>query len=130
MIYLDYSATTPVDKEILDNYIDVTNNYIGNVNSLHNEGIKSKKIYEDSILDICSCLGCIPSEIIVTSGASESNSLAIFGTIFSSKNKKHIITSKLEHKSILDLMKYLKQRGFIIDYVNLLSNGLIDLKHL
>lgn len=130
MVYLDYSATTPVDKEILDNYVEVTNNYIGNVNSLHNEGIKSKKIYEDSILDICSCLGCIPSEIIVTSGASESNSLAILGTIFRSKNKKHIITSKLEHKSILDLMNYLKQRGFIIDYVNLLSNGLIDMKHL
>ena len=130
MIYLDYSATTPVDKEILDNYVEVTNNYIGNVNSLHNEGIKSKKLYEDSILDICSCLGCIPSEIIVTSGASESNSLALLGTIFRSKNKKHIITSKLEHKSILDLMNYLKQRGFIIDYVNLLSNGLIDLKHL
>lgn len=130
MVYLDYSATTPVDEDILNTYIEITRDYVGNVNSLHKCGQQSKKLYENSILDICSCLGCIPSEIIVTSGASESNSLAIFGTIFSSKNKKHIITSKLEHKSILDLMKYLKQRGFIIDYVNLLSNGLIDLKHL
>lgn len=130
MTYLDYSATTPVDKDILDNYVYVTNEYIGNVNSIHECGIKSKILYENSILDICSCLGCIPSEIIVTSGASESNSLAILGTVLKQKNKKHIITSKLEHKSVLDLMLYLKQKDIDIDYVNLLPNGMVDLKHL
>lgn len=131
MVYLDYSATTPVDKEILDKYVDVTNEYIGNVNSLHEYGVRSKKLYEDSIFEICSCLECIPSEIIITSGASESNSLAILGTILNNKNnRKHIITSKLEHKSILDLMKYLKQNGIDVDYVNVLDNGLVDLDHL
>lgn len=131
MVYLDYSATTPVDKEILDKYVDVTNEYIGNVNSLHEYGVRSKKLYDDSIFEICSCLECIPSEIIITSGASESNSLAILGTILNNKNnRKHIITSKLEHKSILDLMKYLKQNGIDVDYVNVFDNGLVDLDHL
>lgn len=130
MTYLDYSATTPVDEKILNTYINVTNEYIGNVNSLHECGIKSKKLYEDSILEICSCLNCVPSEVVITSGASESNSLAILGTVLKSESKKHIITSKLEHKSILDLMKYLKQKGINIEYVNLLDNGLVDLKHL
>ena len=130
MTYLDYSATTPVDEKILNTYITVTNEYIGNVNSLHECGIKSKKLYEDSLLEICSCLNCVPSEIVITSGASESNSLAILGTVLKSESKKQIITSKLEHKSILDLMKYLKQKGIDIEYVNLLDNGLVDLKHL
>lgn len=130
MIYLDYSATTPVDKSVLNSYIHVTNEYIGNVNSLHDCGTKSKELYENAILEICSCLGCIPSEVVITSGASESNSLAILGTVLNTKEKKQIITSKLEHKSILDVMRYLKQKGFEIDYVNILPNGLVDLEHL
>ena len=93
-------------------------------------GLKSKKLYEDSIFDICSCLNCIPSEIVFTSGASESNSLAILGIVLNKEGKKHIITSKLEHKSILDLMNYLKGKNIDIDYVNVLSNGQVDLIHL
>jgi len=126
MVYLDYSATTPVDEEALECYIDTTRKYIGNVNSLHKCGKEAKEIYENAILDICMCLNCIPSEVIITSGASESNSLAILGTVTKEKTKKHIITSKLEHKSILDLMNELKVNGFIIDYVKLLPNGQID----
>lgn len=129
MVYLDYSATTPVDKEILDCYVDVTNNYIGNVNSLHEYGQQSKELYEKSMFDICMCLGCIPSELIMTSGASESNSLAILGTVLRS-SKKHIISSRLEHKSIMDLMRYLKTKGIKVDYVNILSNGMVDLDDL
>lgn len=129
MVYLDYSATTPVDKEVLDSYIYVTNEYIGNVNSLHKLGLESRKLYEDSILEICRCLNCIPSEVIITSGASESNSLAILGTALKeqAKDKKHIITSKLEHRSILDLLDYLKQSGVSVDYVKILPNGQVDL---
>jgi len=130
MIYLDYSATTPVDEDILNTYVSVSRDYVGNVNSLHNCGLISKKLYEDSIFEICKKLDCIPSEIIVTSGASESNSLAILGSILNKDGKKHIITSKLEHKSILDLMNYLKSKNVDIDYVNILSNGQVDLVHL
>lgn len=126
MVYLDYSATTPVDDEILMNYINTTKNYMGNVNSLHDCGKKSKELYEKSIFEICMCLNCIPSEVIITSGSSESNSLAILGTISKDKTKKHIITSKLEHKSILDIMNELKTRDFIISYVKLLPNGQVD----
>ena len=130
MTYLDYSATTPVDEDILNVYNDVTRNYIGNVNSIHDCGEKSRKLYENSILEICKYFDCIPSEIIITSGASESNSLAILGTVLNKGEKKHIITSKLEHKSILDLIRHLKIKNIDIDYVRLLPNGQVDLDDL
>lgn len=130
MVYLDYSATTPVDDEILMNYINTTKHYIGNVNSLHECGKKSRELYEKSIFEICRSLNCIPSEVIITSGSSESNSLAILGTISMEKDKKHIITSKLEHKSILDIINMLKKYNFSIDYVKLLPNGQVDFNDL
>lgn len=128
MIYLDYSATTPVDKELLNLYISITNNYIGNSNSEHFLGKKSKELLERAMLDIGNQFGCHSKEIIFTSGASESNTMAIMGTIGSlGKIGKHIITSKLEHKSVLDAMKHLTSMGYIVDYVNILPNGLVDL---
>ena len=128
MIYLDYSATTPVSKELLELYVSANNNYIGNANSEHGLGQKSKKILEKSSKDIANELNCYSKEIVFTSGASESNTTAIMGTVNSlGYKRKHIITSKLEHKSILDLMKHLSMNGYIIDYVNILPNGMIDL---
>lgn len=131
MLYLDYSATTPVDKELLDLYIDTCNSYIGNVNSLHELGKEARMKLQKSTLDIARQFDCCSGEIIFTSGASESNMMAILGTVRALKHRgKHIITSKLEHKSILDLMKYLETIGYKIDYVEILSNGLINLRNL
>ena len=131
MVYLDYSATTPVSKELLDLYVDISTNYIGNANSEHFLGKKSKKILEQAMHNIANQFDCYSKEIIFTSGASESNTMAIMGTIGSLGGKrKHIITSKLEHKSILDLMKELSINGYKIDYVNILPNGIIDLEDL
>lgn len=131
MIYLDYSATTPVDERVLDSYIKVTKEYIGNANSIHTLGLKSKELYMKATNQIADIFGCHPKEIIYTSGASESNSMAIKGAAFSnSKRGKHIITSKLEHKSVLETMEYLKSVGYEIEYVKLLSNGQVDLKNL
>lgn len=131
MVYLDYSATTPVLSEVLDSYVRVTNEFIANANSMHNLGVKSKELYMKATKQIADILNILPSEIIYTSGASESNSTAIKGIAFKYKNRgKHIITSKLEHKSILDVMDFLSKNGFEIEYVKLNKNGIVDLNDL
>ena len=131
MVYLDYSATTPVLSEVLESYVRVTNEFIANANSMHNLGVKSKELYMKATKQIADILNILPSEIIYTSGASESNSTAIKGIAFKYKNRgKHIITSKLEHKSILDVMDFLSKNGFEIEYVKLNKNGIVDLNDL
>lgn len=131
MIYLDYSATTPVNSEVLDSYNKVTTEYIGNANSMYNLGVKSKELLLKATKQISDIFGCSVKEIIYTSGASESNSTAIKGVAFKYKNRgKHIITTKLEHKSVLDTMDYLSSVGYKIDYVKINKDGLVNLKDL
>ncbi|MDD6272330.1 MAG: cysteine desulfurase family protein [bacterium] len=131
MIYLDYSATTPVDERVLDSYIKVTREYIGNANSIHTLGSKSKELLIQATNQIAEILNCHPKELIFTSGASESNTTAIKGVAFKYKSRgKHIITSKLEHKSVLEVMGYLSNIGYDIDFVDICDNGQIDLHHL
>ena len=131
MIYLDYSATTPVINEVLDSYVHVTKDFIGNANSIHNLGVKSKELLMKATRQISEILGCEFNEVIYTSGASESNSTALKGVAFKHcKRGKHIISSPLEHKSILDTLKYLEMCGFEVSYVKLTPNGQVDLKDL
>ena len=131
MLYLDYSATTPVDERVLDSYCKVTRDYIGNANSIHTLGVKSKELLMQATNQIAEIFNCHPKELIFTSGASESNTTAIKGVAFKYANRgKHIITSKLEHKSILEVMGFLSNNGYEVDFVDILPNGQIDLKHL
>lgn len=131
MIYLDYSATTPVDERVLDSYLKVTRDYIGNANSIHTLGSKSKELLIQATNQIADILNCHPKEIVFTSGASESNTTAIKGAAIKFANRgRHIITSKLEHKSVLEVMGYLSNIGFEIDFVDLKDNGQVDLHHL
>lgn len=131
MIYLDYSATTPVDERVLNSYLKVTRDYIGNANSIHLLGGMSRELLIQATNQIADILNCHPKEIIFTSGASESNTTAIKGVAIKYANRgRHIITSKLEHKSVLEVMGYLSSIGFEIDFVNLQDNGQVDLKHL
>lgn len=128
MIYLDYSATTPVRDEVLDSFVKVSKNYIGNPNSLHELGLASKKLMDQATKQVADLLGVKQDEVIFTSSASESNNLAIMGVLNYYKNRgKHIITTKLEHSSILETVEYCKKLGYVIDYVPLLDNGLIDM---
>ena len=100
MIYLDYSATTPVDKDVLDTFNKVTTEFIGNPNSLHNLGLKSNNLINSATKQIADILNIKINEIIYTSGSSESNNLAIKGICLKYSNRgKHIITSKYEHSS-------------------------------
>lgn len=131
MVYLDYSATTPVDKDVLDSYVKVTNEFIGNANSIHTLGMKSKELFLKASKQMADILGVKPKELIFTSGASESNTTAIKGVAYRYASKgKHIITSDLEHKSVLDVMDHLENLGFKVSYVKLLPNGQVDLKNL
>jgi len=131
MIYLDYSATTPVDKRVLDTFNKVCLEYPGNSNSLHSLGVKSKEL-EDHITDkIAKLLKVKSSEIIYTSSSSESNNMAIKGVCLKYPNRgKHIITTSLEHSSIIAPLNYLTKMGYEVDFVNLNSDGTVDLEHL
>ncbi len=131
MVYLDYSATTPVNDEVLDTYVKATKDYIGNPNSLHRIGVDAKRLIDASTEQIASILGVKPSEIIYTSGASESNNTAIKGICLKYANRgKHIITTELEHSSIVAPLNYLTTLGYEVDFVALDENGKVDLDDL
>ena len=131
MVYLDYSATTPVDKRVLDTFNRVCLEYPGNSNSLHSLGIKSKMLEDYATSEIAKMLGVKNSEIIYTSGASESNNMAIKGVCLKYQNRgKHIITTLLEHSSVIGPINYLTNMGFEVDYVKITDDGLVDLEHL
>ncbi len=127
MIYLDYSATTPVSPDVLDTYNKITKEFVGNANSLNYLGIKSDELLKESINQIAKNLGCLDEEVTFTSGATEANNLAIIGTVMANHKKgNHIIVSKLEHPSIYAICDYLKTIGFEISYVNNDKDGLVD----
>ncbi len=131
MIYLDYSATTPVLPEVLDSYNKVTNEYFGNPNSLHNLGLKSRELLNSATRQVSELLNIDVSEFSFTSGATESNNLAIIGACLANKDKgNHIIVSKLEHPSIYKIVDYLVSIGFKVSYVNNTMEGVIDFEDL
>ena len=131
MIYLDYSATTPIDKEVLNTFDNVCMDYFANPNSLHKLGVESNKLIEAATCQIKNILNIDDYEVIYTSGASEANNLAIKGIALKYQNRgKHIITTPLEHSSIVGALNYLGMNGFEIDIVNIKSDGLVDIDHL
>lgn len=131
MIYLDYSATTPVDRKVLNTFNKVCLEYPGNSNSLHKLGTEAKELEDFATKKIEMLLNLHNSEIIYTSGASESNNQVIKGICSRYQNRgKHIITTFLEHSSILSTVNYLSSQGFMVDYVKIKENGRVDLDHL
>ena len=131
MIYLDYSATTPVSYEVLESYNKATKDYVGNAHSLHLEGIKSSELLNSATEQICGLFNVASKEIIYTSGATEANNMALKGIALAYENRgNHIIVSKLEHPSIYSICSYLETIGFEISYVNNTEEGLIDFEDL
>ena len=131
IIYLDYSATTPVNPIVLSKYVETTLKYIGNPNSKHELGREAKSALGIARNKISYKLNCNGNDIIFTSGASESNATVIRGIAEEyEENGKHILTTKLEHKSILEEVNRLIRYGFKIEYINILPNGQVDLKDL
>lgn len=131
MIYLDYSATTPVNKEVLESFNKCTMEYIGNPNSLHLLGVKTKEIIDASTKQIKQLLKINDVDVIYTSGSTEANNLAIKGICDKYKNRgKHIITTPLEHSSIYGPINYLLDLGYDVSFVKLDKDGLVDLENL
>lgn len=131
MIYLDYAAETPVNPRVLEEFNQVTKEYIANPNSTHKLGRASFDRLNESTKAIASMLDVMENEIIYTSGASESNNLAIKGIAgIYKKYGKHIITTYLEHSSVTGAITALQQVGYEVDYVDIMENGRVDLEHL
>jgi selenium donor protein len=126
-VYLDYNATTPIDREVADFMIPFLRGNFGNPSSTHSFGIESKKAIENARKSIAILLNCSPSEIIFTSGGTESNNFAIKGVANSYSDKgRHIITSVTEHPAVLEVCRFLESEGFIITYLPVNSEGIID----
>lgn len=131
MIYLDYSATTPPDKRVVEVFSKVATDYFANSNSLHKLGVKSKELENYATEEIAKYLKIRPSEIIYTSSSSESNNLALKGICLKYQNRgKHIITTNLEHSSIIATCNYLTKLGFEVEFVNLNEDGTVDINDL
>ena len=131
MVYLDYSATTPVGYEVLDTYNRTNKDFFGNPNSLHELGVKAKNLMNSATKQIAEIFSVNENEITYTNGATSSNNIAILGVALQNhKRGQHIITSKLEHPSVYAICNYLESIGFEISYVKNDSEGLIDFEDL
>ena len=131
MIYLDYSANTPADPTVLDAFYQTERRYIGNPNSTHPAGRAAQAEMARVTDGIAELLGAAPEEIIYTSGASESNNLALKGIVQASRHVgKHIISTALEHSSVGGALSALQQQGCEVDLVGIRRDGTIDLEHL
>ena len=131
MIYLDYSANTPADPAVLEAFCQTERQFIGNPNSTHPAGRAAQAEMARVTADIAALLGVQPEEIIYTSGASESNNLALKGIVHASRHVgRHIISTALEHSSVGGALSALQQQGCEVDLVDIRRDGTVDLEHL
>ena len=130
--YMDYSATTPVDARVakkMANYLTMEGDFGNPASRSHYYGWQAEKAVDEARSQVASLVGADPREIVWTSGATESDNLAIKGIAnFYHKRGKHIITMKTEHKAVLDTCRQLEREGFEVTYLEPLSNGLLDIK--
>ncbi len=130
-IYLDYSATTPVDERVAKSMAEcltLQGNFGNPASRSHPFGWKAEEAVEEARRNVAEIIGAVPKEIVWTSGATESDNLAIKGAaLFNKKKGKHIITMKTEHKAVLDTCRQLERDGFEVSYMDPMENGLLDL---
>jgi len=128
-VYLDNAATTELLPEVIYEVKNVTENIYGNPSSLHSIGLEAERVVRNSREIIAKSLGVESTEVLFTSGATESDNTAIFGTVYAnSRRGKHIITSKIEHPAVLACFNKLEQEGFDVTYLDVDSNGIIDME--
>lgn len=131
MIYLDYAASTPADERVVETFVKATKKYFANPNSIHKLGKEAKSAIEEASKNISNMFGADNKEVIYTSGASESNNLAIKGICERYKNRgKHILLSSLEHTSLLASATSLTKAGFEVEILPVNKEGKITIKEL
>lgn len=130
-IYLDYNATTPIEREVTEAMKPYLEEYFGNPSSSHWYGIQTKKAVEKARRQVAGLLNCQLDEIIFTSGGTESNNYAIKGSAFANRPKgNHIITSTIEHPAVIEVCKYLEANGFRVTYVPVDEFGLVHVSNI
>jgi len=134
-VYLDYGATTPVDPEVLKSMQEFFTKNFGNPSSVHTYGLKAQDAIEQSRKHVASCINASADEIIFTSGGTEADNLGIKGIALQHQadvgtNGPHIITSSIEHPAVLETCKYLEKQGFVVTYLPVNADGIINPKQL
>ena len=131
IVYCDYSATTYVKKEVLDEMLPYFSMEFGNASAVYSIGRNARTAVENSRKIVSNALGCKKEEIYFTSSGSEADNMVLLGIARANKNKgKHIITSKIEHLAVLNTCKQLEKEGFELSYIGVDKNGFIDLEEL
>ena len=131
LIYLDHGATTRVDERVLNKMLPYFSVNYGNPSSAYFLGRRNKRVVEEARQNVASCIGAKQKEIYFTSCGSESDNLALKGIAYANSSKgKHIITSKIEHSAVLNTCATLERQGFRVTYLNVNSNGMINLEEL
>ncbi|WP_071908005.1 cysteine desulfurase NifS [Methanobacterium congolense] len=125
-MYMDHSATSPVDPEVFEAMKPYFQEEFGNASTLYKLGRDGKRAMENARAQVASIIGAEPKDIIFTSGGTESDNIAIKGTVYKLKNKgRHIITSNIEHPAVHETCKYLEKNGFEVTYVPVGTDGLL-----
>jgi cysteine desulfurase len=131
LIYLDYNATTPIDHRVLESMIPYMREHYGNPSSIHSYGSRAKVALDESRELVSELISAKPKEIVFTSGGSESNNSAIIGAASALAEKgNHLITTRIEHASILESFRFLANHGFKVTLLGVNEHGLIDLDEL
>ena len=130
-VYADYAATTPVKTEVVDAIMEIYKEHYGNPSSIHSIGRDARKYLDQSRRKVAQLLGAKPHEVIFTSGATESNNTAIKGLVKANEQLgNHIITSKIEHHSVLHVFEQLEREGYDVTYLDVDDTGAVDLDQL
>lgn len=131
MLYLDYSANTPVDEAVLQCFCEAERRYPGNANAHHQAGAAAKAAINEATRSIARCLGAPPAGIIYTSGASEANNLAVKGlAALGGTAGRHILSTPLEHSSVSGSLEALQKKGYEVELLDILPDGTVDLADL
>lgn len=130
-IYLDHNATTPAAPEVLDIVTAILRNHVGNPSSVHSSGRSARVLIDEAREQVASLIGASPTEIVFTSGGTEANNLALLGVALGrGEGRGHIVTSQVEHPSILNPCRQLENMGFDVDLVKVDRLGRVDLEAL
>ncbi|MFG5045422.1 cysteine desulfurase family protein [Staphylococcus haemolyticus] len=130
-VYADYAATTPVKPEVIEEMMTIYKSHFGNPSSIHSIGRDARRYLDESRRTVAKLLNAKPSEVIFTSGATESNNTAIKGLVYANEHLgNHIITTKIEHHSVLHVFEQLEKEGYDVTYLDVDDTGAIDLNQL